>query len=166
MALTRVRSGVFLKSTEFSFAWFSIHTLTGTVDMFNGKDGLSVFVYFFIHPDSRTAVEILAVSLAQGGPASKFLQDWCNNFFLTVSLENIAKGDVHDLEFSSLINRVGCKTNCILGMTASGVSWILLAWCCRSWLFAWISFIQSSLTNSNCANIGWRGEEIDWFGTF
>lgn len=57
----------------------------------------------------RAAGEIFAVSLAQGGPAPKFLQEWCYEFLLTGNLENIDGDDVHDQEFSSLIQMV-CKS--------------------------------------------------------
>lgn len=65
----------------------------------------------FICCHFRVAGEIFAVSLAQGGPAPKFLQEWCYNFLLTGNLENITRDDVHDLEFSSLIKLVCCITN-------------------------------------------------------
>lgn len=51
----------------------------------------------FICCHFRVAGEIFAVSLAQGGPAPKFLQEWCYNFLLTGNLENITRDDVHDL---------------------------------------------------------------------
>ncbi|MED6255333.1 hypothetical protein ATANTOWER_008020, partial [Ataeniobius toweri] len=54
----------------------------------------------------RVAGEIFAVSLAHGGPASKFLQDWCYDFLLTGNLENIDGKDIHDQVFSSLIQMV------------------------------------------------------------
>ena len=41
--------------------------------------------------------EIFAVSLVQGGPVPKFLQEWCYSFLLTGNLENITRDDIHDL---------------------------------------------------------------------
>ncbi|KAM9480946.1 G2/M phase-specific E3 ubiquitin-protein ligase [Clarias gariepinus] len=58
-------------------------------------------------PES-TIGEIMAVSLAQGGPAPAFLKEWCYNFLCTgeVDLSRLSKDDVADLESSLLISRV------------------------------------------------------------
>ncbi|XP_077091356.1 G2/M phase-specific E3 ubiquitin-protein ligase-like [Siphateles boraxobius] len=56
----------------------------------------------------RTAGEIFAVSLAQGGPAPCFLKEWCF-FYLTneeIDVHRICKDDVDDIEFSLLISKV------------------------------------------------------------
>ncbi|XP_026085218.1 uncharacterized protein LOC113060491 isoform X2 [Carassius auratus] len=56
----------------------------------------------------RTAGEIFAVSLAQGGPAPCFMREWCY-FYLTtgeVDVSRICKDDVDDVEYSLLITKV------------------------------------------------------------
>ncbi|ROI26836.1 G2/M phase-specific E3 ubiquitin-protein ligase [Anabarilius grahami] len=56
----------------------------------------------------RTAGEIFAVSLAQGGPAPCFLKEWCY-FYLTngeIDVHRICKDDVDDIEYSLLISKV------------------------------------------------------------
>ncbi|XP_075322562.1 uncharacterized protein LOC142380530 [Odontesthes bonariensis] len=53
----------------------------------------------------RTAVEIFAVSLAQGGPPPCFLRSWCFDFISSGEL-NVTKADVDDVEYASLIERV------------------------------------------------------------
>ena len=88
-----------------------MHTYSYCSHTVCNNDALSVFFLFLIRCHSRVAGEIFAVSLAQGGPAPTFLQEWCNNFLLTGNLENITREDVNDLEFSSLIKMV-CCTNC------------------------------------------------------
>lgn len=78
--------------------------------LFEGENGKGKMPKYSLNDlDSglfRVAGEIFAVSLAQGGPAPKFLQEWCYHFLLTGNLENITKDDIHDLEFSSLIKMV------------------------------------------------------------
>lgn len=56
----------------------------------------------------RTAGEIFAVSLAQGGPAPCFLKEWCY-FYLTsgeIDVHRFCKDDVDDMEYSLLISKV------------------------------------------------------------
>ncbi|XP_015224453.1 PREDICTED: G2/M phase-specific E3 ubiquitin-protein ligase-like, partial [Cyprinodon variegatus] len=55
----------------------------------------------------RTVGEIIAVSLAQGGPAPAFFKDWCYNFFCSgeVDFGSLTKEDVTDLESALLITR-------------------------------------------------------------
>ncbi|XP_016349693.1 uncharacterized protein LOC107694502 [Sinocyclocheilus anshuiensis] len=56
----------------------------------------------------RTAGEIFAVSLAQGGPAPCFMREWCY-FYLTteeVDVLRICKDDVDNIEYSLLISKV------------------------------------------------------------
>ncbi|KAK6310422.1 hypothetical protein J4Q44_G00184770 [Coregonus suidteri] len=52
-----------------------------------------------------TAGEILATSLAQGGPAPIFLSDWCYHFLCTgeVDKEALVVADMADLEYQVLI---------------------------------------------------------------
>ncbi|XP_051802261.1 uncharacterized protein LOC110964566 isoform X1 [Acanthochromis polyacanthus] len=56
----------------------------------------------------RTIGEIMAVSLAQGGPPPAFLKEWCYNFLCTgeVDCHSLSTEDVADLESSLLISRV------------------------------------------------------------
>uniref|UniRef100_G3PMI2 HECT domain-containing protein n=1 Tax=Gasterosteus aculeatus aculeatus TaxID=481459 RepID=G3PMI2_GASAC len=56
----------------------------------------------------RTIGEIMAASLAQGGPPPAFLREWCYNFLCTgeVDLNSLSKEDVADLESCQLISRV------------------------------------------------------------
>ncbi|XP_033473333.2 G2/M phase-specific E3 ubiquitin-protein ligase-like isoform X2 [Epinephelus lanceolatus] len=56
----------------------------------------------------RTVGEIMAVSLAQGGPPPAFLREWCYNFLCTgeVDLNSLSQEDVTDLESCLLISRV------------------------------------------------------------
>ncbi|XP_076858389.1 uncharacterized protein LOC143512215 isoform X2 [Brachyhypopomus gauderio] len=78
--------------------------------LFEGEDGKGKMPKYSLNDlDSglfRVAGELFAASLAQGGPAPKFLQEWCYNFLLTGNLDNITKDDINDLEFSSLIKMV------------------------------------------------------------
>ncbi|KAF6724160.1 hypothetical protein FQA47_023926 [Oryzias melastigma] len=60
----------------------------------------------------RVAGEIFAVSLAQGGPAPKFLQEWCFNFLATGKLTNITKNDVHEPQLKSLIKKMPDHSVC------------------------------------------------------
>ncbi|KAF1384032.1 hypothetical protein PFLUV_G00138020 [Perca fluviatilis] len=61
----------------------------------------------------RTIGEIMAVSLAQGGPPPAFLRGWCYNFLCTgeVDLNSLSKEDVADLESCQLISRVEDSTD-------------------------------------------------------
>lgn len=56
----------------------------------------------------RTIGEIMAVSLAQGGPPPAFLKEWCYNFLCTgeVDFHSLSKEDVADLDSCLLISRV------------------------------------------------------------
>lgn len=54
----------------------------------------------------RVAGEIFAVSLAQGGPAPKFLQEWCFSFLVTGKLADVTKNNVHEPQLRSLINKL------------------------------------------------------------
>ncbi|XP_057193002.1 uncharacterized protein LOC130556217 isoform X2 [Triplophysa rosa] len=56
----------------------------------------------------RTAGEIFAVSLAQGGPAPCFMREWCYSYLTTgeVDVTRICKDDVDDVEYSLLIAKV------------------------------------------------------------
>uniref|UniRef100_A0A3B3QCL9 HECT domain-containing protein n=1 Tax=Paramormyrops kingsleyae TaxID=1676925 RepID=A0A3B3QCL9_9TELE len=56
----------------------------------------------------RTIGEIIAVSLAQGGPAPAFLKEWCYTFLCRgeMDINCLSKEDVADLESSLLISRV------------------------------------------------------------
>ncbi|KAF6721773.1 G2/M phase-specific E3 ubiquitin-protein ligase, partial [Oryzias melastigma] len=56
----------------------------------------------------RTVGEIMAVSIAQGGPAPAFLKEWCNRFLChgEIDLGSLSKKDVTDRESSFLITRV------------------------------------------------------------
>ncbi|KAF7641087.1 hypothetical protein LDENG_00294830, partial [Lucifuga dentata] len=67
------------------------------------KPGLVCLRYGF-----RVVGEIMAVSLAQGGPAPAFLREWCYNFLCTgeMNFSSLSKEDVVDLESSLVINRV------------------------------------------------------------
>ncbi|XP_072567745.1 G2/M phase-specific E3 ubiquitin-protein ligase-like [Paramormyrops kingsleyae] len=53
----------------------------------------------------RAAGQIFAVSLAQGGPAPKFLQEWCFTFIVTGEL-NVSKDNIYDPEFSQIVTEV------------------------------------------------------------
>ncbi|KAF4106742.1 hypothetical protein G5714_012732 [Onychostoma macrolepis] len=54
----------------------------------------------------QVAGEVFAVSLAQGGPAPRFLQGWCYDFLLSGTLENVTKDNVYDAEISPLIKMI------------------------------------------------------------
>uniref|UniRef100_A0AAQ5Y463 HECT domain-containing protein n=1 Tax=Amphiprion ocellaris TaxID=80972 RepID=A0AAQ5Y463_AMPOC len=56
----------------------------------------------------RTVGEIIAVSLAQGGPAPAFFKEWCYRFLCTgeVDFSYLSKEDVADQESSLLISSV------------------------------------------------------------
>ncbi|XP_063042089.1 uncharacterized protein zgc:112970 [Engraulis encrasicolus] len=54
----------------------------------------------------RTAGEIFAVSLAQGGPPPCFLRSWCFDFISSGELKTLTKAEVDDVEYASLIERV------------------------------------------------------------
>ncbi|XP_029981811.1 uncharacterized protein LOC115413216 [Sphaeramia orbicularis] len=61
----------------------------------------------------RTIGEIMAVSLAQGGPPPAFLKEWCYNFLCTgeIDFHSLSKEDVADLESCLLISRVENSTD-------------------------------------------------------
>uniref|UniRef100_UPI0037E9816A G2/M phase-specific E3 ubiquitin-protein ligase-like n=1 Tax=Semicossyphus pulcher TaxID=241346 RepID=UPI0037E9816A len=56
----------------------------------------------------RVVGEIMAVSLAQGGPPPAFLKEWCYNFLCTgeVDFNSLSLEDVSDLESCLLISKV------------------------------------------------------------
>ncbi|XP_077352964.1 G2/M phase-specific E3 ubiquitin-protein ligase-like isoform X1 [Festucalex cinctus] len=56
----------------------------------------------------RTVGEIMAVSLAQGGPPPAFMKEWCYNFICTgeVDFSNLSTVDVADLVSCLLISKV------------------------------------------------------------
>ncbi|XP_065326213.1 uncharacterized protein LOC134621459 [Pelmatolapia mariae] len=60
----------------------------------------------------RSAGEIWAVSLAQGGPPPCCLKDWCYQFLCTgeLQIENIMKEDVCDAHYTSVISQVHSAT--------------------------------------------------------
>ncbi|XP_067283585.1 uncharacterized protein [Pseudorasbora parva] len=51
----------------------------------------------------KVAGEIFAVSIAQGGPAPRFMQKWCYEYLVT---GNIKRDGVHDTEISPLIKMI------------------------------------------------------------
>ncbi|XP_056329648.1 uncharacterized protein LOC130241741 isoform X1 [Danio aesculapii] len=51
----------------------------------------------------KVAGEIFAVSIAQGGPAPRFMQEWCYEYLAT---GNIRRDGVHDTEISPLIKMI------------------------------------------------------------
>ncbi|XP_067248453.1 uncharacterized protein [Chanodichthys erythropterus] len=51
----------------------------------------------------KVAGEIFAVSIAQGGPAPRFMQEWCYEYLVT---GNIKRDGVHDTEISPLIKMI------------------------------------------------------------
>ncbi|XP_035764388.1 uncharacterized protein LOC102797685 isoform X2 [Neolamprologus brichardi] len=54
----------------------------------------------------RTVVEIIAVSLAQGGPSPAFFKEWCYNFLCSgEDFSCLSKEDVADVESSLLISK-------------------------------------------------------------
>ncbi|KAK1153193.1 hypothetical protein AOXY_G30077 [Acipenser oxyrinchus oxyrinchus] len=65
-----------------------------------------MFLFYF-----RTAGEIIVVSLAQGGPAPCFMQEWCFTYLATGDLDQLALSldDVTDQEPSQLISKVRLK---------------------------------------------------------
>lgn len=56
----------------------------------------------------RTAGEVFSVSLAQGGPAPRFLRQWCFDYLSAGDLDevNLTKDDVDDAELFELIQKV------------------------------------------------------------
>ncbi|XP_077093820.1 uncharacterized protein LOC143745586 [Siphateles boraxobius] len=56
----------------------------------------------------RTAGEVFSVSLAQGGPAPRFLRQWCFDYLSAGDLDevNLTKDDVDDSELFELIQKV------------------------------------------------------------
>nr|XP_061790661.1 uncharacterized protein LOC133580389 [Nerophis lumbriciformis] len=61
----------------------------------------------------RTIGEIMAVSLAQGGPPPAFLKEWCYNFLCLgeIYCQSLSKDDVTDSESCVLISRVEDSTD-------------------------------------------------------
>ncbi|KTG32046.1 hypothetical protein cypCar_00029910 [Cyprinus carpio] len=51
----------------------------------------------------KVAGEIFAVSIAQGGPPPRFMQEWCYEYLVT---GNIKRDGVHDTEISPLIKMI------------------------------------------------------------
>ncbi|XP_058626915.1 uncharacterized protein LOC131537474 isoform X1 [Onychostoma macrolepis] len=51
----------------------------------------------------KVAGEIFAVSIAQGGPAPRFMQEWCYEYLVS---GNIKRDGVHDTEISPLIKMI------------------------------------------------------------
>ncbi|KAK9526322.1 hypothetical protein VZT92_015030 [Zoarces viviparus] len=51
----------------------------------------------------RTAGEVFAVSIAQGGPAPRFMQEWCYDYLFS---ENLSSQGVHDSTLSPLIKMI------------------------------------------------------------
>uniref|UniRef100_A0A9J7YT29 HECT domain-containing protein n=1 Tax=Cyprinus carpio carpio TaxID=630221 RepID=A0A9J7YT29_CYPCA len=61
----------------------------------------------------RTAGEVFTVSLAQGGPAPRFLRQWCFDYLSAGDLDeaNLTKDDVDDAELFELIQKVEEETD-------------------------------------------------------
>uniref|UniRef100_A0A9J8CA89 HECT domain-containing protein n=1 Tax=Cyprinus carpio carpio TaxID=630221 RepID=A0A9J8CA89_CYPCA len=61
----------------------------------------------------RTAGEVFSVSLAQGGPAPRFLRQWCFDYPSAGDLDeaNLTKDDVDDAELFELIQKVEEETD-------------------------------------------------------
>ncbi|XP_039512622.1 uncharacterized protein LOC120468048 [Pimephales promelas] len=59
----------------------------------------------------KVAGEIFAVSLGQGGPPPRFLQEWCYQFLVTGTLKDITKENVYDAELSTLIEKIENATD-------------------------------------------------------
>lgn len=57
----------------------------------------------------RVAGQVFVASLAQGGPAPKFLQEWCFTFLATGTLQHIRKDEVPEPQ-RSLIKESHCVT--------------------------------------------------------
>ncbi|XP_057185327.1 uncharacterized protein LOC130551612 isoform X2 [Triplophysa rosa] len=78
--------------------------------LFEGEDGKGKMPKYSLNDlDNglfRVAGEVFAVSLAQGGPAPRFLQNWCYDFLLSGNLENITKETVYDVDISPLIQKI------------------------------------------------------------
>lgn len=108
--------------------------------------------------NNRTAGEIFAVSLAQGGPAPCFMREWCYIYLTTgeVDVTRICKDDVDDVEYSLLITKVTSL-------------WIL-----PNSYQQYIALSVYILPQSNhielicppvvtdCFSLGWRGNWSDW----
>ncbi|MEQ2287725.1 hypothetical protein AMECASPLE_015577 [Ameca splendens] len=64
------------------------------------------------HGNFRSAGEIWAASLAQGGPPPCCLKDWCYQYLCNgeLQIENITKEDVCDVHYTSLISKIECAT--------------------------------------------------------
>lgn len=77
---------------------FGIYT---NIPLYVSGELLSICNTVYIY---RVAGEIFAVSIAQGGPAQRFMQEWCYEYLVS---GNIKRDGVHDTEISPLIKRVG-----------------------------------------------------------
>ncbi|XP_076842322.1 G2/M phase-specific E3 ubiquitin-protein ligase [Brachyhypopomus gauderio] len=64
----------------------------------------------------KTVGEIMAASLAQGGPAPNFLALWCYKFLCSGSLEleDLNKADLGDDQYIDLISKVELATECTI----------------------------------------------------
>lgn len=56
--------------------------------------------YLYTETFSTLLTELLAVSLAQGGPPPAFFKEWCYNFLCTgeIDFHSLSKEDVADVE--------------------------------------------------------------------
>lgn len=63
---------------------------------------------YLILPFIRTAGEVMAASLAQGGPCPNFLREWCFRYLCSGDSDSIqvSASDVTDFELSQLIVKV------------------------------------------------------------
>ncbi|XP_049459420.1 uncharacterized protein LOC125905490 isoform X2 [Epinephelus fuscoguttatus] len=61
----------------------------------------------------RSAGEVMAASLAQGGPCPNFMREWCFKYLCSGDSDSIlvSASDVTDLELSLLIERINSATN-------------------------------------------------------
>ncbi|XP_051794334.1 uncharacterized protein LOC110972585 isoform X2 [Acanthochromis polyacanthus] len=61
----------------------------------------------------RSAGEVMATSLAQGGPCPNFMREWCFRYLCSSDAESIvvSASDVTDLELSLLVERINNATN-------------------------------------------------------
>ncbi|KAK0133136.1 G2/M phase-specific E3 ubiquitin-protein ligase [Merluccius polli] len=60
----------------------------------------------------RTAGEVMAASMAQGGPPPNFMREWCYRYLCSGDLDSVqgATSDVTDLELSQLIMEINSAT--------------------------------------------------------
>ncbi|XP_075888901.1 uncharacterized protein LOC142892574 [Nelusetta ayraudi] len=61
----------------------------------------------------RSAGEVMAASLAQGGPCPNFMREWCFRYLCSGDADSIlvSASDVTDLELSLLVERINSATN-------------------------------------------------------